>query len=243
MVASRRVAACILMAGAAAADYRCSPVLNDTLRTRLSLRSCEHLLASRCGFQNTLVEAPGSCAATDSDMPPPATSFFPGTKASELGCIARSSTFGRALWCLARGVNTAMELFTGVGGGSTLLLAHALSAHRPGRRGAPRSFFTVERHLGNAYHAQNVLESVGIPAQVLSLARPGGLTSSMAALVKEQPGVWILHGDVFENLGVFEALCGAIGGLDLVMLLGPWDVFVCLPLLGFKREHIRNPNP
>ena len=78
MVASRDVAVYIIMAGAAATEYRCSPVLNDTRRTRLSLRSCEHTLASKCGFQNTLLEAPGTCEPMDSDMPPPAMSFFPG---------------------------------------------------------------------------------------------------------------------------------------------------------------------
>ncbi|OLQ07809.1 hypothetical protein AK812_SmicGene8774 [Symbiodinium microadriaticum] len=92
-------------------------------------------------------------------------------------------------------------------------------------------FFTMERHLGNAYHAQNILESVGIPTQILSLARPEGLNSRMAALVKENPGVWILHGDVFENLGVFNALCSSIGSLDLVMLDPPLDLRGVWPLL------------
>ncbi|CAE7256712.1 unnamed protein product [Symbiodinium sp. CCMP2592] len=223
------------MAGAAATEYRCSPVLNDTRRTRLSLRSCEHTLASKCGFQNTLLEAQGTCKPMDSDMPPPAMSFFPGTEASELGCISRSCKFGRALWCLARGMNTAIELFTGVGGGSTLLLAHALSGAFHRRQGHKRLsyFFTMERHLGNAYHAQNILESVGIPAQILSLARPEGLNARMAALVKETPGVWILHGDVFDNLGVFDALCSStgIGSLDLVMLDPPLDLRGLWPLL------------
>ncbi|CAE7215273.1 unnamed protein product, partial [Symbiodinium necroappetens] len=97
-------------------------------------------------------------------------------------------------------------------------------------------FFTMERHLGNAYHAQNILESVGIPTQILSLARPEGLNSRMAALVKENPGVWILHGDVFENLGVFNALCSSIGSLDLVMLDPPLDLRGVWPLLDTVRE-------
>ena len=152
-----------------------------------------------------------------------------GTEASELGCISRSSQFGRALWCLARAVNSAIELFTGVGGGSTLLLAHALAkAQRMGRQ---RSFFTMERHLGNAYHAQNILESVGISTRILSLASPDGLTNGMAALLKENPGVWILHGDLFENLGVFNALCSRIGGLDMVMLDPPVDLRGVWPLI------------
>ena len=130
-------------------------------------------------------------------------------------------------------MNSAIELFTGVGGGSTLLLAHALSGASHRRQGPKRGsyFFTMERHLGNAYHAQNILESVGIPTQILSLARPEGLNSRMAALVKENPGVWILHGDVFENLGVFNALCSSIGSLDLVMLDPPLDLRGVWPLL------------
>ena len=105
-----------------------------------------------------------------------------GTKASELGCISRSSKFGRALWCIASEVNSGIELFTGVGGGSTLLLAHALSQAQSG--GLPRYFFTMERHLGNAYHAQNILESVGIPTQVLSLTSPDGLSASTAQVLR-----------------------------------------------------------
>ena len=60
-----------------------------------------------------VVESP-SCVGAE--LPPPALSLFGGTQAGELGCIGRSTRFGRALWCLAKSSMKTLELFTGIGG-------------------------------------------------------------------------------------------------------------------------------
>mmetsp|Transcript_8934 Transcript_8934/g.20752 ORF Transcript_8934/g.20752 Transcript_8934/m.20752 type:complete len:295 (+) Transcript_8934:38-922(+) len=226
-------AACVF--GTAGADqpgkYECSPITNKKRATR-SLRRCEQLLASKCNFHNALVEPQGGCQAWDADMPPPATSLFEGTEASELGCVSRSTTFGRGLWCLARGMRNALELFTGIGAGTTLLLAHAMAYGGTGQAfdHGGRAFYTVERDEGNAYHAVRILASVGIPARIIELDGPHGLTSSQAQLLKD-PGVWILLGDLFQHVGMFASLCDAVGGLDLVMLDPPVDLRMTWPLL------------
>ncbi|CAJ1405999.1 unnamed protein product [Effrenium voratum] len=199
-----------------ASSFQCDPALNDTLKARRALHRCERFLAAQCHGQNRLVEIPGTCPQPNVGMPPPATSLFPGTEATELGCITRSSRLGRALWCLARATKSALELFTGIGAGSSLLLAHALTAEKPtlGR------FYTVDRELGNAVHAQEVMRVFGLPAQVLRLQGPQGLDELTASVV-QKPGNWILQGDVFKHPELIQALCYVTGGMDLIMLDPP----------------------
>lgn len=101
------------------------------------------------------------------ELPPPALSLFGGTQAGELGCIGRSTRFGRALWCLAKSSMKTLELFTGIGGGTSLVLAHSMRSQ--GR------FFSVDRDAGNAWHATQVLKTAGVTAEVLQLQAARGL--------------------------------------------------------------------
>ncbi|CAK8987334.1 unnamed protein product [Durusdinium trenchii] len=118
--------------------YRCNPEINNTHSTRHALRVCERRLARQCQGQNQVIESPG-CGAEGPDMPPPAVSLFGGTEPGELGCIGRSTQFARALWCLARHANKAFELFTGIGGGSSLVLAVATVVPLEHAKGIPDS--------------------------------------------------------------------------------------------------------
>ncbi|CAK8987330.1 unnamed protein product [Durusdinium trenchii] len=204
--------------------YRCNPEINNTHSTRHALRVCERRLARQCQGQNQVIESPG-CGAEGPDMPPPAVSLFGGTEPGELGCIGRSTQFARALWCLARHANKAFELFTGIGGGSSLVLAHALA-----RRPAPGRFFTVDRDQGNAWHATQVLKTAKAVATVVPLEHAKGIPDS-AAQSFGTPGSWILQGDVFEHPSLIEALCSTTDGMDLIMLDPPTDLRNIWPVL------------
>ncbi|CAL1146402.1 unnamed protein product [Cladocopium goreaui] len=203
-----------LVMAQAATGYHCAANRNDTRRAKHAIRVCERRLAQRCRGQNRLVELPG-CPPESVDFPPAAKSLFGGTEASELGCISRSTQLGRALWCLARhgGVRKALELFTGIGAGTTLLLGHAL-----GRRDRPGTFFSVDRDHVNAWHATEVLHAAAkVEALVVPLSDAQGIPSGTKEGF-QAPGSYILQGDVFKHPKFIEALCFMTDGMDLIML-------------------------
>ncbi|CAE8603443.1 unnamed protein product [Polarella glacialis] len=196
----------------------------DVLRDAME---CERQVADRCNGINVFEEPSGACPPWDAAvdlMPPPAAALFAGVTATDLGCISRSLGFGRLLWCLARGpaVRTALELFTGTGGGSTLLLAHALAA---GAGGRPQHLLSVERDVRNVAHAIEVLQVSGVKlGGFVHLGGATGLEPSELPELVARPGPWLLHGDLLQYKGLLELLCQAVGGLDLVMLDPPIGV-------------------
>eukprot|EP00434_Breviolum_minutum_P003747 symbB.v1.2.003300.t1/scaffold182.1/size414077/13 len=227
----RNACAILILLGAVCSvdAYHCKAESNQTRRARHEIRVCERRLAIQCKKQNRLVELPNLCPGESREFPPAALSLFEGAP-SELGCISRSTQLGRALWCLARhgGIQNALELFTGIGGGSTLVLGHALGrrSEKPNAR-----FFSVDRDPGNAFHATQVLQvAAKVPATVVPLSSEEGISASDAEGFRN-PGTWILQGDVFQHPKLLEALCSVTNGMDLIMLDPPTDLRNTWPLL------------
>ncbi|CAE8602016.1 unnamed protein product [Polarella glacialis] len=213
------------------------------LRLSVVLRDafvCERYLASQCSNVNAFEELAGSCqqgkvnasrqgklpevppeVLQGSCFPPPSLSLFPDASPGQLGCISRSLQFGRLLWCLVRGsaVRSVLELFTGIGSGSTLLLAHGLLACGAGW------LYSFERELQNVAHAKMVLQGEGLETVGVHLEGYSGVDSLAAAdALVSRPGARLFHGDLNKHLGLLHVLCKLTGGIDLVVLDPPFDL-------------------
>jgi len=202
------------------------------------LELCQRRVAARCRRVNRFIEPQeaGWCS-WNPQGPPPGLSLFPNTNPGELGMVSRSLRLGRLLWCLASSPwsRAAVELFAGTGGGSTTLLAHGLATHG----GALYSF---EREKSLVVHAQNVLRSWELDANVVS-------TNDASSVSGMGPGAWLLWGEPLPLAevatgGPIRALCtsaaaaSSIGGVDMVVLdpheselYAEWEVIerVCNP--------------
>lgn len=177
--------------------------------------ACEKMLAERCSNINSFLEPQGSCHLQD---PPSFTSLFDFPVTDTAG-ISRSLRFGRLVWCLTQHtpIQTGLELFMGSGSGSTLLLAHGLTANNQ------RRFVSIEQFLPHVLNAKTFLTAAGLTARELQIpngVQPNEVRDVLGAALIE-PGSLLLNANILQHRNLLSELCSVLNGIDLLMLDPP----------------------